>query len=817
MHHFISNLFDTSDFPARWYCGNWDSGLGWLHIGSDLATWAAYTAIPLVLIYYIRKRRDFPFHRIFWLFAAFILACGSVHLVEAIIFWHPVYRFSGLMKLLMATVSWATVAALIKVTPSILHLPSLAATNEKLHKEVEQRLKSEESLKALQSRYEAILSGTRSIIWTCDAAWQFTDGQHSWERYTGQPWEQHRGAGWLNAIDETSRATLLEKWKTALEQKSVFRERGFLWHGESASYRPFVIEAVPVVSASGEICEWVGTCNDIYDQSEAEQALKLAEAESNRKQSELEGIYDTAPVGMCLFDDQLRYIRINATLAKINGIAREEHYGRLYVDVLPELGRLSKPIFEEVLSTGQPKMNVEVKGFTPASSEERCWLLNCHPLKDDLGSVWALSVTVQDITDRKRSEEAIRESEQLAKNANLAKSQFLANMSHEIRTPISAILGYAEVLKSHLRDPDNIQCMHVIQRNGEHLLELINDILDLSRIEAGKIELSIQPLHLPQFVNDLIATMQVRADEKNLSLIAITHGKIPKSIDTDPTRLRQILINLVGNAVKFTKAGQVRIECEFLNSGDEKLLQFTVSDTGIGIPENVQQRLFQPFFQGDGSVTRSYGGTGLGLAITKRSVEILGGDIEFTSKYGVGSSFTFRIPCEGASTCDMVELTDTQTISDLSSQARPSILNLQLNCKVLVVDDRRDIRFITQHFLESVGATVVTAEDGEQALEIVRTAIQQGCPFDLIIMDMQMPKMDGKEATQRLRAEGVTLPIIALTADAMKGDREKYLTIGCTDYLSKPIDRRELLELVSQYHHPDGDSDDLLSSEVLAD
>ncbi len=820
MLNFFARLFDTSDFPARWYCGQWDEGLGWLHIISDVATWGAYTAIPIVLVYYVRKRQDFPFHRIFWLFAIFILACGTVHLVEATIFWYPVYRFSGLLKLVMATASWATVFALIKVTPTVLHLPSLVATNARLSSEIEQRQRSEAELRVLQARNEAILAGTRSIVWTCDNQFSFIHPQHSWERFTGQTWVDHQGRGWLNAVQEEDRNNLIAKWQSASERQRVFRDSGHLWHAQSASYHPFVIEAVPVVGADGTIQEWVGTVNDMHAQHEAEQALRNAEAEAIRHQSELELIYESAPVGMCLTDADMRYIRINEALAKINGIDRAAHYGKRMPDLLPDIATENWQHYEQVFRTGQALLNVEISGRTPAATNEQHWLLNFHPLKDEQGTVWAVSSIVQDITDRKQMELTLRESEKRANVANEAKSRFLANMSHEIRTPMAVILGYCEILKANLKDPDNLQCLSIIQRNGEHLLEIINDILDLSRIEAGKVELRTEPIRLRETLDELLNTMKIRAEQKQLKLVVRTIGKIPAVLHADATRLRQILINLVGNAIKFTNSGgEVAIECQLITDHTQRQwVTFNIIDSGIGIPEKVQDRLFTPFSQGDPSITRSFGGTGLGLAITKRSVEMLGGNISFVSRVGEGTTFTVQLPWSALEDDESLAtnpLTSHDEPDEVARQAdahsaeqgcqqasappTSEVVSEPLACRVLVVDDRRDIRYLTQHFLESSGATVVTAENGSQAITKVRSSITEKQPFDVILMDMQMPQMDGKSAIKVLRADGVTVPIIALTADAMKGDREKYLEIGCNDYLAKPIDHQQLIRMVATH------------------
>ncbi len=826
MGEYFSKFFDASDFPPRWHCGNWSDFLGWLHIVSNLATFGAYFTIPVVLVYFARKRDDFPFTKLFWLFGAFILACGFVHLIEAVMFWHPIYRVSGAMKFVTAVVSWATVFALFRYGPRAMALPSMAATNARLKHEIVERESTERELKRLTARYEALLDGTRSIIWTTSAEGRFTSEQASWQRYTGQTFEQHKGYGWVDAVHEDDRENLLILWKQARETRTIYQSRGRLWNAETGTYRRFVTEAAPVLGEDGEVLEWIGTVSDVENETAAEAALNVAHDELAAQKEELELIYESAPVGMCLIDRDFRFIRINETLARINGIEKHEHIGKRADKLLPELDDQLKPIYRRVFDLGEPILNIEIVGRTPASEEIRTWLGSYFPLKDHGedgtgSSVTAVNAIVQDITDRKRQEERLQQSEQAALAANQSKSEFLANMSHEIRTPMAAILGYADVLLGHLKDADNRNCVLVMKRNGQFLLELINDILDLSRIEAGKMDVEIESCDLVRLVSDLDSLMYVRAGEKQIDLNARFTTPVPAKLQTDPIRLRQVLINLLGNAIKFTETGSVRLEMAF-RSGirqdfrstnaastvetvdefrdefhDKNWIEFSIIDTGIGMTPEQQNRLFKPFSQGDSSVTRQYGGSGLGLAISRRLIEMLGGSITVDSEPGKGSTFRVSIP---VATIDNEELVQPKIEHRLASDdGGLEKVPRTLDCRVLVVDDRRDVRHISQHFLEKAGAKVVTAEDGQQGINAALAARDSGEPFDLIVMDMQMPNVDGLQATAELRSAAVETPIIALTADAMKGDREKCVNGGCDDYLSKPIDQLLLVNMVARY------------------
>ncbi len=800
MREFFTKLFDTSDFPARWHCGNWSEFLGWLHIFSDMAIWGAYFGIPISLIYFARKRQDFILPRIIYLFAAFIVCCGMTHLIDAIIFWYPIYRVSGLAKLVTAVVSWVTLGVIVKHLPMVLRLPSLAATNRRLEVEMAQRTLTEQELLAANARHKALLEGTRSIVWTTDYAGKFVTPQTSWERYTGQSWEQLKDFGWLDVIHEVDRAELLRKWNHSVATKTKYQSTGRIWNEDRKAWHQFMAEAVPVVNGDGSISEWVGTISDIEEQRQAELSLGIAQTELAKQKRELELIYESAPVGMSLLDREYRFLRVNETLARMNGLPAGHHIGRRADELLANLDDQIKPHYEKVFKTGKPVTDVEIAGSTAASDEKRTWLASYYPLWYDETSnssssseVIAVSAIVQDITARKLQEDRLRESEQAALAANQSKSEFLANMSHEIRTPMAAILGYADVLLGHLKDPDNRNCVIVMKRNGQFLLELINDILDLSRIEAGKMDIEIKPCDLVQLVRDIESLMYVRASEKQLELRAEFSTPVALMIKTDPIRLRQVLINLVGNAIKFTEKGWVVLKVGII----EGKLQFAVYDTGIGMTQEQQNRLFKPFSQGDSSVTRQFGGSGLGLAISRRLTEMLGGQITVESEAGKGSTFRVTLPIESLDGVDLVQpKIEHKPASEETSGSLQS-----LHCRVLVVDDRRDVRHISQHFLEKAGASVVTGENGRQGIDLALAARDSGKPFDLIVMDMQMPIVDGLQATAELRSAGIDSPIIALTADAMKGDREKCLNGGCDDYLSKPIDHLALVNMVARYAH----------------
>ena len=390
--------------------------------------------------------------------------------------------------------------------------------------------------------------------------------------------------------------------------------------------------------------------------------------------------------------------------------------------------------------------------------------------------------------------------------ADKAKSEFLANMSHEIRTPLTAILGFTdELIDEAQRTGESVgpdPALLTVKRNGHHLLAIVNDILDLARIEAGKLTVENVPCAPLRIIADVVALLRPRAVEKQLRLDVRLRGAVPETIHCDATRLHQILVNLVGNAIKFTEHGGVTLRLELLPASAERasLLAIDVVDTGIGLAPENYARIFQAFAQADASLTRVHGGTGLGLTISRALARLLGGDIEVESSSAGGSVFRATV---ATGSLDGVRMVDTASGPSLRpttpALARPAFRELEpLRGRILLAEDGPDNQALISSLLRRAGLDVDLANDGQIACEMTLAAQEAGAPYELIVMDMQMPLMTGYEATAALRRDGVRIPILALTAQAMSGDRDKCLAAGCDEYLSKPIDRGRLLDRVRE-------------------
>jgi PAS domain S-box-containing protein len=512
------------------------------------------------------------------------------------------------------------------------------------------------------------------------------------------------------------------------------------------------------------------------------------------------GALDTLAEGLLLIDAQGDIVLANAAFCELLGQAAEA-FASQPASGLPWThadGAAFDPArlpWAVALSSGQT-LKLQPVSIVGADGQRRAFLANCAPVGADAGSPPAgVLVSLDDITELQHKEAQLREATARAEAANSAKTDFLANMSHEIRTPMNAILGFTEMLRrGRVSDPAQARRhLDTVHANGSHLLALINDILDLSKVEAGQFQVERIACAPHEVIAEVIEAMSVRASEKGIGLRRAVDGPVPAEILGDPSRLRQVITNLVGNAIKFTSEGEVVVTERWLppQAGGAPRLEIAISDSGIGIPQDKLGAIFEPFVQAETSTARRFGGTGLGLAISRRFARAMGGDVAVTSTPGRGS--TFSVTIDPGPLAGLVMLEPAQALAE--AVRTDAVAGTQWRFppkRLLVVDDSPENRELVLLVLQGSGLVIEEADSGQAALD--RVAAQRP---DLILMDMQMPGMDGYTATRRLRAAGIKIPVLAFTAHALQGFETEILEAGCDGFLTKPIDIDAMLETLA--------------------
>lgn len=438
----------------------------------------------------------------------------------------------------------------------------------------------------------------------------------------------------------------------------------------------------------------------------------------------------------------------------------------------------------KTLMTEKKSVSYESQNYTKDGKE--IWVFTTiTPILSIDGEIQKIIAIDSDISERKEVEFELIKAKHKAEKLARTKEEFLANMSHEIRTPMNAIIGMAELLRETKLDNKQQEYLKSIRFASENLLTLINDVLDLAKMEAGEMRFESVEFDIRQLLDSITGMLHFRVNEKRLSLECNIEDGVPTLVKGDPTRLNQILINLLSNAIKFTEQGQIGIGVKVLDKKEQTVkLQFDISDTGIGIPKSKHKSIFGSFTQGESETTRKYGGTGLGLSIVKKLIDLQGGTIKLESEVGKGSTFSIVIEMETANAAELNKVQDdkyTKNGQDLSGVS------------VLIVEDNELNQVLAIEFLNKAKAKSEVAKNGKEAVEMVKKG-----KFDIVLMDIQMPEMDGYQASRKLRSEGYEVPIIAMTAHAFQGEREKCLSAGMDDYLTKPIRFEKMVEIMAK-------------------
>ncbi|MBI1361980.1 MAG: response regulator [Alphaproteobacteria bacterium] len=512
--------------------------------------------------------------------------------------------------------------------------------------------------------------------------------------------------------------------------------------------------------------------------------MHAAMAEARATRSRLEFAIEAVGDGYFELDlDTMKYEPNPGLAEKLGFHGRSETQQRVAERIHPDEAEMIWTAIEATRAGRSPGFNLDVR--VRASDGVYRWMHVRARVLAAAGENRRLIGTMADLTERKKLEDDLRAAKEAAESSNAAKSQFLANMSHEIRTPLNGVLGMAQALEQDALDPAQREKVAVILDSGRSLMSLLNDVLDISKIEAGKLEISPVPgdfLHTMKRTRQLF---QSTAEDKGLDLLVRYDSNFPQRMVYDPTRVRQCVANMLSNAIKFTATGRIEVGISARALGDgQHMVCVEVADTGIGMSQATIDKLFTVFTQADGATTRKFGGSGLGLAISRQLARLMGGDLVVESEEGRGSTFrlTFRAP--EASASSGVQRGSQPAMADQPPRSLRGI-------RVLLTDDNAVNRQVIKLFLAPQAMDITEATNGKEALDLLSTR-----EFDVVLLDVHMPVMDGKEAIQRMRASREAwgqLPVIALTADAMSGDREKYLALGMSDYVSKPVDQRELL------------------------
>ena len=683
-------------------------------------------------------------------------------------------------------------------------------TDRKQAEEENRRLLNE--VKQEKDRLASLIDSIGDEVW-------FTNDQHQLTLANPQALKEF-GLESLSSIDGKKFSTLFQVLRLdatirpieespnslALQGKSVRNQEEMLRNPATGELRYRQVNANPVRDMQGNIIGAVAVVRDITKRIQTEQESARLHEEVRQEKDRLSSLINSMSDEVWFFDHQEKVILANQAVLKEFALKSSSSLDiKSFAESINVFRSDGSPRpFEEIAPLralhGEVVKNLEEILRSPVTGEMRYRLVSANPVLDHQGKLLGAVTVVRDITHQKQMEKELRDAKTDAEAANRAKSQFLAMMSHEIRTPLNVIIGFSELLaeldptsEQHQYHNKKTDYANRIKNNGQLLVHLIDEILDLSKIESGKLPLEEIETHLYELISEVSTMMQYKAEKKGLLFLMNIQTPLPQTCLTDPTRLKQILLNIIGNAIKFTSTGEVRVDLTSIQSNSKlhaMALHVVVTDTGIGFTPEQASRLFQPFTQADASIAHQYGGTGLGLIISKKLAQGLGGDVVLVdSKPEQGSTFKITITVKDVK----YHHCPTQSMQrDHASKNQPRLDGI----RVLLAEDMPDNQLLLKRNITFAGGTVDIANNGEEA---VKKALANN--YDVVLMDIRMPKLNGYEATIQLRSAGYERPIIALTAHSMREDIQRCEEVGCNGHLAKPVARNEMLELIFRTVH----------------
>lgn len=670
------------------------------------------------------------------------------------------------------------IVSLVSILPLIFFI---ALMLQKINRSIQERALVIQKAKIQEERHFNLIERSGVALAIVDKEQLFSFSSRGFEELTGYSKEELRGSSASNIIP----FVLTNSRMNGIHQTDVWKDKtiDFKLTKRDGTVRWVSGKVFPIAGQNEQETEWQCVLWDIDSEKRIKLELEAKEAESKEQQKLLQDIIDNMPLVVFIKDKQGRYRIVNNKMIEVLGEPSAHILGKSdgSLQIPADRRKLYEETDRQVL---MEKKTVVAEDILLVNGHKRYFWVTKLPLLDENGSVMAICGIANDISNFKEVEQDLRKARDEAENSRLAQEYFLANISHEIRTPMNGIIGMTDLLVTTELDKDQREFAESIQESALNLLNLINDLLDISKINSGKFKLESTTFDLPEAVRKAVYPLQFKADEKQISLEVIVEPSLATTVVGDPLRLQQIIINLASNAVKFTEQGGVTVRVASVADGDTDIIvQIQVSDTGIGIPEDRIADIFDTYTQSDFNIARQYGGTGLGLAIVKQLVEMQRGAISVQSRVGEGSTFTVSIPYAIGKEVRHERLTQP-------AEGR----NIDLtNLRVLVAEDNTINQKVVTYMLQNVGATVHIANNGREALEAMLHN-----HFDIILMDMQMPEMDGYEATLTIRNRlQMNIPIIAMTANALKGEAEKCFEVGVNRFISKPFNQQELIQEIA--------------------